>query len=321
MSAERDKPAVWLAPCKINPTLVVIERREDGFHELDLSYLALELCDRLELHRSNSAVGRTRLSGPMAFADVPAGAENLARRGAALVLDIARRRGLEPLPADWDLELRKIVPSQAGLGGGSSDAAAAVLASATSCGLSCEDPELLEGLGRLGADCIFFLAARSSGHARGRGRGERIEVLAPARLDFWVALLTPQVGAPTAQVYSKVKLVGDARSARERGQRAFDAWQRANSLTELREATCNELEPAALRAVGELVRWRELLDQECAGHFQLSGSGSSFFGLFSGAPEAQEQLDRLSVAAAQRGLALRGTWVLRAAGHGAARAI
>jgi len=87
-----------LAPAKINPTLVVVERRGDGYHELDLSFLALDLADRIELRPSAAAAAALRLSGPMASADLPADSRNLARRGARAALELARRAGLGGLP-------------------------------------------------------------------------------------------------------------------------------------------------------------------------------------------------------------------------------
>ena len=317
MSAARTGSLRLLAPAKINPTLVVVERRGDGFHELDLSFLALDLADVIELRALAYWPEELRLSGPMATADVPIGSENLARRGAAAVLDIACRRGLERVPGGFDIALSKNVPSQAGLGGGSSDATAAALAACMLCRIPPDDPAVLAALAALGADCAFFLAARGTGHARGRGRGELLEALPMPRVLPWIALIAPRVGASTAAVYLRLGELGHARENRARGERAIGAWRAANTIEELRGAACNDLESAALRAVPELATWRELLDRRGAAHFQLAGSGSCFFGLFAGADEAQSTLDELKHAADSRGLGSRGSWIARPAGHGA----
>ncbi len=305
-----------LAPCKINPTLVVIERRADGFHELDLTYLSLDLCDQIELRPVTGRGGVMRLLGPLRSDDIPTDAGNLARRATAAVLEIARADGLCGGGEDFDLELFKHVPSQAGLGGGSSDAAAAALGAATALGIAPDDARIVRVLAALGSDCAFFLHARETGHGRGRGRGERIEPLPTPRPDFHVALLTPAIAAATPAVYAALGELGSAEARRARGSSASHAWAAARTLEERRAALVNDLESAALRAFPELARWRELLDDVGCAHLRLAGSGSSFFGLFPEEADALTALRALAPIAAKIGLATRTTSVARPASHG-----
>lgn len=305
-----------LAPCKINPTLVVIERRADGFHELDLTYLALDLCDQVELRPVAGRAGVLRLVGPLRSDDIPTDSTNLARRATAAVLEIARADGLCGGGEDFDLELFKYVPSQAGLGGGSSDAAAAAFGAATALGIAPDDARIVRALAALGSDCAFFLNARETGHGRGRGRGERIEPLPAPRPDFHVALLTPAIAAATPAIYAALGELGSAAPRRARGSSASHAWAAARTLDERRAALVNDLERAALRAFPELARWRDLLDESGCAHFRLAGSGSSFFGLFAEETSARASVRALAVLAAARGLGARTQWVARAANHG-----
>lgn len=313
-----------LAPCKINPTLVVIERRADGFHELDLSFLALDHCDELRFFPKGAAPtsGRIVVEGPAATDDVPRDATNLAWRAAAAVLSWPPPSDDDSLnaadAAAWRIELHKRVPSRAGLGGGSSDAAAAACAALIATGRGLEDPRVSALLAELGSDCTFFHAARDSGHARGLGRGERI-VPAPTPKPPWVAaVITPSIGASTAAVYASLAQsnLGPAAPRRERGARAWDAWLAARDLSEARAALCNDLEAAALRAVPELARWREMLDRRGAAHARLAGSGSSFFGLFGDPATAHAALADWRRGAADSGLGAVCGFVASAAGHG-----
>ncbi|HUR28032.1 MAG TPA: hypothetical protein VM509_07590 [Planctomycetota bacterium] len=305
-----------LAPCKVNPTLVVISRRPDGFHELDTTFLALALADELELSPVHGRAATLRVEGPLASPDIPSDGRNLARRACSLALAIARAAGRET-PEDFDIRLTKTVPSQAGLGGGSSDAAAAALGVARATGLSPADPRLTAALAELGSDPAFFLFASATGHARGRGRGERIDVLPALSTRPWVVLLTPDVGAPTELVYRSLVVDADPSLQRARGEERTAAWTSASTVDAMRLALCNDLEPAAIRAVPALGHWRTFLDRRGAGHFGLAGSGSSFFGLFAAEAEGRGELDRLSREARESGLALRGAWLTRAAGRAA----
>lgn len=323
MSDSPRRAARVLAPCKINPTLVVIERRADGFHELDLSFLALDHCDELRVVPSGASPSSRSIvvDGPAASDDVPRDATNLAWRAAAAVLSWSRAGEApsgSPNASAWRIELHKRIPSRAGLGGGSSDAAAAACAALIATGREPSDPRLTALLAELGSDCTFFHAARDSGHARGLGRGERV-VPAPApRLPLVAAVITPSVGAATAAVYASLAGcdLGPPAARRERGARAWQAWNAARDLAEARAALCNDLEAAALRAVPELARWRELLDRRGAGHARLAGSGSSFFGLFGDANAARAALADWQKCAAEHGLGAVSGFAAAPAGHG-----
>jgi 4-diphosphocytidyl-2-C-methyl-D-erythritol kinase len=303
-------PGGWartLAPAKVNLWLDVLARRPDGYHELDTGLLALELADEVEARATDEPGVRLELAGPFASADVPSDERNLAWRAAAACLEaLGETRGVE-------LRLTKNVPSQAGLGAGSADAAAALLACETALGRSLDEDRARAALARLGSDCVFFRAAESTGLARCTGRGERVEVLAPPPEGWRVALLVPDVGAPTAAVYGALPTslsLRDAASTVRAGLLQLD--ERA-----ARGALFNGLEEAALSAVDGLAPWRELLDGCGAAHFRLSGSGSSFFGLFRDPQEAVRCLTPLAQAARSRGLEPRALLVTQPAGRGA----
>jgi hypothetical protein len=117
------------APAKVNLSLAVLGKRPGGFHEVETSMLALELSDLLELAREPGGRVRIELSGAHASADIPRDETNLAARAARAALELARSAdGLV-------VRLEKHIPSGSGLGGGSSDAAAAWIGAATLLGL------------------------------------------------------------------------------------------------------------------------------------------------------------------------------------------
>ena len=109
--------SIWhrvLAPAKVNPFLEVIERRADGFHEIDTTLLAVELGDEVRARATRSGTVELAIDGPFASADIPLDERNLAWRGAAAYLAIAKAVGRPD--AGVELVVTKNVPSQAGLG-------------------------------------------------------------------------------------------------------------------------------------------------------------------------------------------------------------
>lgn len=293
----------WRAPAKINPFLAVLGKRADGYHELATTMLALDWCDELEVRVVGGAAPSTlELLGPAASADIPSDARNLALRAAARA---KAERGVQ-------LKLYKHVPSQGGLGGGSADAAAALLAIDALRGAFADARERAAALGELGSDCAFFGVA-SSGYALCRGRGELVAPLAAPTRPWWIAVLVPAVGSPTAGVYAA--LATSLRAPNE-------PPSVPSGLFDLDEASArallhNDLERAALHAVPALARVREALDGAGAAHWRLSGSGSAFFGLYADAARADQELTELSRAVVAHAGPLRAARVCRPLGRGA----
>ncbi len=297
-------------PAKLNLWLEVLGRRPDGFHELDTGLVAIDLWDTVEVERRPGGAGALVLhvEGPRTSPDVPVGPDNLACRAAELVLERAVQLGHER--PSLELRLTKAIPSQAGLGGGSSDAAGVAWACCLLLGLDPEDPFILDGLGQLGSDCTFFLRARDQGLARCLGRGEQCEVRPNPRTERVFALFTPEVGCSTAAVYGALDL-----ASRTPFDVQADAWF-SLALPRARASLVNHLEPAAEGLHPELARWRECLQGGGWGHFRLSGSGSSYYALFGNRAEAEAALQAVVAAGKDRNLGLRGAWVVAPAGCG-----
>lgn len=310
-----------LAPAKLNPWLEVLGRRADGYHELETVMVTLDLADGVAARACASGTVELRLVGPAASADVPADARNLAWRGASIALELARGAGAAGGDLGLELVLDKRIPSQSGLGGASSDAAAALLAAAVALGLDLGPPGAPSSLGRrawaalgaLGSDCAFFVEA-PTGAALCTGRGERVAPLGAPEPPWSVALIVPSVVCPTAAVYAALASLPPAVRLQ---LPTFEGGGLPGPCDLAGRPFFNRLEAAALRAVPELGPWRELLDGVAPGAFHLSGSGSSFFAVRAGADTAGALLERARTSAERRGLAVRGAWVARTAGTGA----
>ena len=246
------------APAKLNLSLAVTGRRADGYHELDSELVLLELADRLLMLPGCSGL---RVEGEGSGA-LPVSAENLAWRG--LLAAIGREPDLSCLT------LEKRIPVAAGLGGGSSDAAAAWRLGRRSEGASeAADTATLEALARIGADVPFFAAQ----HARAQvtGIGEHVAPLPAPAGDVEVVLANPPFGLSTAAVFAELR-ADEWSGAAERGR--------------------NDLLAAAVRlqpAIEDVMR----LVVAAGGAPQLSGSGPTVFAVTDDPERATAMAGRL----------------------------
>ncbi len=179
-----------LAPAKLNLFLEVLGKRPDGYHELETLMVATDLHDTLTV--SDDPSGRISLSCD--DPTLPTGRENLVVRAAERLKEMAGEdRGAK-------IDLRKAIPAQAGLAGGSSDAAATLAALDLLWNLGTPAERLESLAAEIGSDVAFFLNGPAS---ICRGRGERVEpVLLTRRLHF--VLICPPVGVSTAEVYRRL---------------------------------------------------------------------------------------------------------------------
>ncbi len=248
------------AHAKINLNLRVLGRRGDGYHALATVFQAIALHDTVTL---------AARPGPLAIAcdapNVPGGEKNVVFGAAAALAETAGR----PLPPrDVAVRIEKSIPAQAGLGGGSADAAAALVALS----VLWDAPRLplAPVAARVGADVPFFL---TGGSAVGRGRGDAIEPL-PDLPPHWVVLVLPAFGVSTAAAYGWWDGDGDQAAARARGRIDAPGWP--PDLCEV----VNDLETPVARRHPEIGRAIEALCAQGAAAAAMSGSGSAVFGLF-----------------------------------------
>lgn len=273
------------APAKTNLFLEVVRRRDDGFHELDTVFAALALEDTLTLEETAPARpgGAGRLELEVAGdPTVPADATNLVWRAA----DALRRAAGRPELAAR-VRVEKRIPAGGGLGGGSSDAAATLVALDRLWGTAVGTARLLQLAAELGSDVPFFV---QGGLQRGRGRGEQLEPLQPPVRPLELVLVFPPFGCPTPQVYKALRphLPGQPGAPAVRGPDAFLAALATGEPRAVAGALWNRL---ALPAEAEWPALREVRERLAADPrvlgALLSGSGSTTFAVVATAADGQ----------------------------------
>jgi 4-diphosphocytidyl-2-C-methyl-D-erythritol kinase len=274
------------APAKLNLFLEVLAKRSDGYHEIETLMCPIDLYDSLHFQEDPSGQLELRCrrvfgaSGPRGCGlhEVPEGPDNLVLRAVELV---RRRTGVR---RGAKLRLVKRIPAAAGLGGGSSDAAAALVAANEGWRLGRPHAELVAWAAELGSDVPFFLAG---GPAVCRGRGEQVAPVAGlGALNFVV--VRPPEGLSTAAVYGECSVA----TAPQTAQPLVDALQQGD-WKQAGGRLLNRLQPAA----ESLSPWVNRLHKEFSqldflGH-GMSGSGTTYFGLCRHARHARRSARRL----------------------------
>jgi 4-diphosphocytidyl-2-C-methyl-D-erythritol kinase len=265
------------AHAKINLDLRVLGVRSDGFHELRTVFQAISLHDVIE------CVAR---EGPFAIecdrAGVPLDRANLIWRSAEVLWRSLRRTG--PV-AGVLVRLSKRIPLQAGLGGGSADAAAALIALAHLWRVPMRPAQLMDVAAALGADVPFFL---SGGTALGLGRGDEVYPLADLPR-HWIVLLVPGFGVSTADAYAWY----DAERELTRHVTSREPQYVPGPWPSRAAQMINDLEAPIARHHPEIDHMRAALRRAGALAAAMSGSGSTVFGLFQKRAEAVAAVDQL----------------------------
>lgn len=260
-------------PAKINLFLEVRGKRADGFHEIGTLFQAVQAGDMLHAEPWDSLA----LAGAEGLTENPD--DNLVLKAARLLR--ARHGAALPKDAGLRFALEKRVPAGAGLGGGSSDAAAALRLANALWKLGLSDAALRALGAELGSDVPFFL---STSTAFGEGRGEVLSA-APAPLPFHVVIATPRCHVNTGWAYGEL--------ARLRGGAFGDAWPafRARYAANPADPSIyrdihNDFEDPVLGHHPEIREVRDALRSFDPVKAMLSGSGASVFALFADAARA-----------------------------------
>jgi 4-diphosphocytidyl-2-C-methyl-D-erythritol kinase len=266
------------AHAKINLDLRVLGTRPDGFHELRTVFQAISLHDRITC---------TPRPGPFALecdtAGVPLDRTNLIWKAAEALWRSLRRTG--PL-RDVVVRLEKQIPLQAGLGGGSADAAATLMALARTWGVTVRPSQMTDVAAVIGADVPFFLAG---GTALGLGRGDEIYPLADLPR-HWVVLLIPGFGVSTRDAFGWY----DAERELSRGPSPREQQHVPGPWPSRAAQMINDLEAPIARHHPEIDQMKAALRRVGALAAAMTGSGSTVFGLFQQRREALQAVERLA---------------------------
>ena len=264
-----------LAPAKVNLSLKVLGRREDGYHLLSTHMQKVGLYDTVVLRPGGGGV-RLRCPG----SEIPEDRNNLVYRAAELFLDWASQTGVT-CPQGVDVTLEKNIPVGAGLGGGSSDAAATLLGLNRMLAAGCSPEELAEMGLLLGADVPFFVHAAPA--ALATGIGEILQPVAPLQ-GCQVVLVNPGFSVSTRWVYQNFALTEEVDSVNlQSSQEAVLPFKGTGFPLLL----ANDLESVTLKKFSELGQIKEEMYCQGADGALMSGSGPTIFGIFQDRQKAE----------------------------------
>lgn len=266
-------------PCaKINLGLNIVSKREDGYHNLETVFYPIPLYDALEIKYMDEKFPSDT-------------ACDLKVTGNAVDCDEQKNlviKAYHILAADYQLprihtHLYKHIPSQAGLGGGSSDAAFMIRLLDERFRLNIGNPEMERYAARLGADCAFFIEAEPA-YAEGIG-----DVLMPADgpdgnlHGYYLCVVKPDVAVSTKEAYSAITPKKPAKSCRDIVRQPIETWK---------EELVNDFEEPIFKMHPELEAIKLKLYDQGAVYASMSGSGSALYGIFKEEPKGiEEQFD------------------------------
>lgn len=275
-------PLVLQAPAKLNLFLKILGKRSDGFHEIETLMQTLDLHDTLRFLSSSSgkvSLQIDHVSPWQAAREVlPTDQRNLIVRAALLLKERTNcQAGVEIL-------LRKRIPSQAGLGGGSSDAATTLLALNKLWKLELSPSELILMAAELGSDIPFFITRQSM--AIGYGRGEQLQAVSGKPISY--VLVKPDSGLSTAEVYSNCTVSLFPHSSKE----LLNALHGPN-LSRVKYHLHNSLQEPAEQLNEDVQTVLSVMQQQDFLATMMSGSGTACFGICRNRREANSVANRL----------------------------
>lgn len=271
------------APAKINLYLAVLEKRKDGFHNLDSVLQVINLFDEIKLKEGNQGIKLSSSSPKLSQ-----GEANLAYRAARIFLEkTCLNKGLV-------IELKKHIPIGAGLGGGSSDAAAVLSGLNRLWNLKLDKNKLLKWAKELGSDVPFFIEGKT---ARVRGRGEKIKSL-KVKKPFYFLLFFPGFSLSTAEVYKKFSQDKPRLSSREKLRNEIKNLSLAlktGDLDLLKKNLYNNLEKVVFKLKPQLLAYQKRLSQVGLRPLKVCGSGSTLFAPVRSIREAKKLAAKLKL--------------------------
>ena len=275
------------APAKVNLFLELLGKRADGYHELETVMTTVSLADSIYFEPNLSGEIKLKINRPSAITsggednstdnvsadDIPTDHRNLIVASLNLLKQQVSKADL-----GMNVVLEKRIPSAAGLGGASSDAAAAIRAGNEAWNLALTATQLHQAAEAIGSDVPFFLYG---GTAICTGRGERVRTVdGPVGLPMVIA--KPKVGLSTPAVFKACSIPDSPVSSK-----SFLQTLAAGSPSQIAGQMLNRLQSTAATLVEEIGHLSEAFSQTgCLGH-QMSGSGTSYFGIFSSTASAR----------------------------------
>lgn len=241
---------------KINLGLNVIEKREDGFHNIETVFYPINIQDSLSIcvHRATRLI----MTGNRIESNEQ---DNLVIKAYNLMCEDF---DLPPL----SIRLHKQIPSQAGMGGGSSDAAGMINLLNRRFGLRLTESARQRYAAQLGADCAFFINSKP---AFATGKGNILQPLELSLAGYTIVIVKPSVGISTAQAYGGITPRKPAVSPSEAVLQPIETWK---------DTLFNDFEEVIFKSYPELREIKKTLYDNGALYASMTGSGSAFYGIF-----------------------------------------
>jgi len=258
-----------LSYAKLNLYLEILDKRPDGYHNLETIFERVSLADEIIIEKAPGNSIRIETDSP----DIPQGSGNLVYQAAELLKkDFGISAGLV-------IKIKKRIPVGAGLGGGSSNAASTLLGLNYLWDLGLRVEELKEYASRLGSDVAFFIYNYPL--AVGRARGERIEPWSGFKKKLWHVIAVPQLNVSTALIYRDL----DVSREQTGNKKAFGSSRIKNlgtnggSFLHVKDILFNRLEEVTFKRYPQVGRLKRDLEAQGIRGVLMSGSGSAVFGI------------------------------------------
>jgi 4-diphosphocytidyl-2-C-methyl-D-erythritol kinase len=270
---------------KLNLYLRILGLRKDRFHNIETIFERIDLCDKITLKNLPGKKIKI-LSGQ---AGLPTGRANLAWRAAKLLQDTLRlNKGVE-------ITIHKRIPMGAGLGGGSSNAASVLLGLKRLWKLKLGREKLAQLAAQIGSDAPFFIYQAK--FALGLGRGEKIEPLKGLdKICLWHILAVPKIRVPTPRIYrqwDRIKAKKAGLTSKPADVKILTSALRRKEIPLISRGLRNDLEPVTLRLYPAVRQAKTRLAQLGLQAIQMSGSGSTVFGMATSRKEARALAGKL----------------------------
>ena len=258
---------------KINLGLNVVERRPDGYHNLQTVFYPVPLKDALEVQVMDKAFP-SEYDCDLKVTNITIDGDeqkNLVVRAYQLL-----KKDFSDLPR-IHTHLWKGIPTQAGMGGGSSDCAYMLLLLNQQFHLGLTDKQLIQYAAQLGADCAFFILSHP---CYAEGIGEKLQPIDLSLTGYHMAVVRPDIPVPTKEAFSRIHPHYPAINCREAVMQPVETW---------RETLINDFEESVFTLHPEIGEIKQQLYDMGATYAAMSGSGSALFGLFKKQPDSLSQ--------------------------------
>ena len=259
---------------KINLGLNVVEKRPDGYHNLETVFYPVPIKDALEVKTMDRQfpsdvdcdlkVTNIHIEGDEQ--------KNLVVRAYRLL-----KEDFPTLPR-CHAHLWKGIPTQAGMGGGSSDCAYMIMLLNNLFQLELSEQQMMDYASRLGADCAFFVKSRP---CYAEGIGERLEDISLDLSEWYIGVVRPDIPVPTKEAFARIRPHYPKKNCRKVVMQSVETWK---------EELVNDFEESVFAVHPELAEVKQQLYNMGATYAAMSGSGSALFGLFKECPDRLSQV-------------------------------